>query len=56
MERARRARKAGRKEAALKLRKQGQQLPSHDPQDPGYRRLKYIRSADDFCLAFIGPK
>lgn len=56
MERARRAFKAGKKEAALKLRKQGQQLPSPDPQDPEYRRLKYIRYADDFCLACIGPK
>lgn len=56
MERARRAFKAGKKEAAFKLRKQGQQLPSHDTQDPEYRRLKYIRYADDFCLAFIGSK
>lgn len=56
MERARRKFKAGKKEAALKLRKQGQRLPSYDTQDPEYRRLKYIRYADDFCLAFIGPK
>ncbi len=56
MERARRKFKAGKKEAASKLRKQGQQLPSYDTQDPDYRRLKYIRYADDFCLAFIGPK
>jgi len=53
MERARRKFKAGKKEAALKLRKQGQRLPSYDTQDPEYRRLKYIRYADDFCLAFI---
>lgn len=26
------------------------------PADPNYRRLKYIRYADDFILAFIGPK
>jgi group II intron reverse transcriptase/maturase len=56
MERARRTFKAGKKEAAFKLRKQGQQLPSYDTQDPDYRRLKYIRYADDFGLAFIGPK
>src|SRR5947199_10092499 len=56
MERARRKFKAGKKEAASSLRKQGQRLPSHDTQDPEYRRLKYIRYADDFCLAFIGPK
>jgi group II intron reverse transcriptase/maturase len=46
----------GQKEAALKLRKQLQKLPSIDPQDPDYRRLKYVRYADDFGLAFTGPK
>ena len=24
--------------------------------DPGYRRLRYIRYADDHILGFIGPK
>ena len=24
--------------------------------DPNYRRLKYVRYADDFLLGFIGPK
>jgi group II intron reverse transcriptase/maturase len=48
--------KTGQKEAALKIRKQAQQLPSRDPHDPDFRRLKYIRYADDFALAFIGPK
>ena len=46
----------GQKEAALKLRKQLQELPSIDPHDPDYRRLKYVRYADDFGLAFTGPK
>ena len=41
---------------ALQLRKQMQQLPSVDPYDPGYRRLRYVRYADDFVLGFIGPK
>ena len=41
---------------ALELRKQMQQLPSGDPYDPGYRRLRYVRYADDFVLGFIGPK
>ena len=41
---------------ALGLRKQMQQLPSGDPTDPGYRRLRYVRYADDFVLGFIGPK
>ena len=40
----------------LGLRKQMQQLPSGDPTDPGYRRLRYVRYADDFVLGFIGPK
>jgi hypothetical protein len=31
-------------------------LPSTDPMDPGYRRLKYIRYADDVLLGFTGPK
>ena len=30
-----------------------QQLPSRDPY---YRRLRYVRYADDFVLGFIGPK
>ena len=38
----------GQKEAALKLRKQLQKLPSIDPHGPDYRRLKYVRYADDF--------
>ncbi len=32
------------------------QLPSHDPFDPAYRRLRYVRYADDFLLGFTGPK
>jgi hypothetical protein len=31
-------------------------LPSVDPMDPGYRRLFYIRYADDHLLGFAGPK
>lgn len=46
----------GQKEAALTLRKQLQKLASIDPHDPNYRRLKYVRYADDFGLAFTGPK
>jgi group II intron reverse transcriptase/maturase len=38
------------------LRRQLRQLPSGDPQDPGFRRLRYIRYADDYLLGFIGPK
>ncbi len=38
------------------LRKEFQQLPSSDPYDPDYRRLRYVRYADDFVLGFIGSK
>ena len=27
-----------------------------DPCDPGYRRLRYVRYADDILLGFAGPK
>jgi group II intron reverse transcriptase/maturase len=38
------------------LRKQLHSLPSADPEDPGYRRLRYVRYADDTLLGFVGPK
>ncbi|SIO87683.1 Mobile element protein [Nocardiopsis sp. JB363] len=38
------------------LRKELRRLPSGDTQDPGYRRLRYIRYADDHLLGFIGPR
>jgi group II intron reverse transcriptase/maturase len=38
------------------MRSQLRSLPSMDPNDPGFRRLKYVRYADDFLLGFIGPK
>ena len=41
---------------AKDLLKQMQQLPSGDPQDKGYRRLRYVRYADDFVLGYIGSK
>jgi group II intron reverse transcriptase/maturase len=31
-------------------------MPSLDPTDLDYRRLRYIRYADDFLLGFVGPK
>ena len=48
--------KVGHHSLATDLRKQSQQLPSRDPHDLGYRRLRYVRYADDFVLGFIGPK
>jgi Reverse transcriptase (RNA-dependent DNA polymerase)/Type II intron maturase len=49
-------RKAGRHQEASHVRKEAQQLPSHDPNDPNYRRLRYCRYADDWILGFTGPK
>ena len=51
-----RARKRGDRAAVRELRKQLRSLPSQDPHDPGYRRLRYIRYADDHLLGFTGPK
>jgi hypothetical protein len=46
----------GDRAAARDLRKRLRAIPYGDPIDPGYRRLKYTRYADDHILGFIGPK
>jgi group II intron reverse transcriptase/maturase len=51
-----RARYHGDRATVRKLRKQLRNLPSKDLHDPGYRRLRYIRYADDHLLGFVGPK
>jgi len=56
MKQANRLRKKGQKEAAHHVQKRMRHLPSIIPHDPTYRRLRYIRYADDFALAFTGPK
>src|SRR5437899_972962 len=48
-------RKAGHEDRAHELELQYQRMPSKDVNDPDYRRLSYLRYADDFLLAFIGP-
>jgi group II intron reverse transcriptase/maturase len=50
------ARARGDHVAVRALRKQQRGLPSHDAHDPGYRRLRYVRYADDILLGFTGPK
>jgi group II intron reverse transcriptase/maturase len=50
------ARKKGEHRQAHKLLRMAQQLPSRDPYDPSYRRLRYIRYADDMLLGFTGTR
>jgi group II intron reverse transcriptase/maturase len=50
------ARRRGDRAASAALVKQLHSLPSQDPDDPGYRRLRYCRYADDTLLGFAGPK
>src|SRR6266849_5455870 len=50
------ASRRGDRETVRALRRETRQLPSVDPQDPGYRRLRYSRYADDHILGFSGPK
>jgi group II intron reverse transcriptase/maturase len=52
----RRARRRGDRAQARRLALEMRTLPSTDPMDPGYRRLKYIRYADDHILGFTGPR
>ncbi|MFI5774806.1 reverse transcriptase domain-containing protein [Streptomyces sp. NPDC051658] len=52
----RRARERGDRTKVRDLRKRLHSMPSMDPQDPDYRRLRYVRYADDTLLGFAGPK
>lgn len=48
--------KRKRLQEAHELETQLQRMPSRDTHDPNYRRLRYIRYADDFLLGFIGSR
>ncbi|MBO6230218.1 MAG: reverse transcriptase [Ruminiclostridium sp.] len=43
-------------EAARKLKIERRNMSSVDTHDKSYRRLRYVRYADDFILGFTGPK
>lgn len=50
------ARKRGDTELAEQLLKQMRTMPTSDPFDPEYLRVKYTRYADDFVVMIIGGK
>jgi group II intron reverse transcriptase/maturase len=49
-------RRKGDRDKVKALRKQQKSIPSVDVNDPGYRRLRYCRYADDHLLGFVGTK
>jgi len=55
-ERYRRLSRKGKAEKAQTVKRQLHKLSSIDPDDPTYRRLKYVRYADDFLIGFTGSK
>ena len=50
------ARAESKLEEVKRLIKERRKLPSTEPVDPDYRRLRFVRYADDFILGFVGPK
>jgi len=50
------ARQIGNRAEARRLELLRREIPYGDPADPGYRRLKYTRYADDHLLGLTGPR
>lgn len=50
------AERRGDLETVRLLKQHRRRLPSGDPNDPDFRRLKYVRYCDDWLLGFAGPK
>jgi group II intron reverse transcriptase/maturase len=50
------ARRQGDRQTARTLVQRRRRLPSQDPNDPAYRRLRYVRYCDDWLLGFAGPR
>jgi hypothetical protein len=50
------ARRRGDRKSVRELVPRLRSMPSQDPHDPSYRRLRYVRYADDWLLGFAGPK
>jgi hypothetical protein len=50
------ARQGGGHRRARDLTRVLRRMPSQDPDDPGYRRLRYVRYCDDFLLGLAGPR
>jgi group II intron reverse transcriptase/maturase len=50
------AKRSGNQEDIKRTRKQMQSIPYGEPESPNFKRLKYVRYADDFLLAFVGSK
>jgi len=46
----------GLRDGTRQMRRELQQLPSRDPHDPDYRRLRYIRYCDDWLLGYTGTR